>query len=808
MANMIIIEELYEKLNQHYNTQLTWSNPILCQGCSASNIARTQMTDIRPLLRTTAASFPGGHSRTSFQFDRSLFQGTSKETIIALKSHIFNACREAGFYLAVAGAGKPSSKNQVYFILFQCDHNRVDRFNPNHYGDGKMQKMGTKIQTDHGYKKQKNTNGTARKTYSASSPIDGGKCRFRLRVYCSAIDETWYLSRCECVEDDVDPGAHNGHIAMPPEYIRTPLYMLLEDKDSLQLLHQCKQHLATDPFVTAILRERTQLQSIKPKQMQYLMSKLRAQELLTNNINNLSSAERLLKQFDDLVEGNEEINYVALIHSFDQGYKLRVPKGRPSKECAGFSSMNIDNIRESMKIKEGQDILLAFAWTTKKEAEMAHKFPEIFMMDVTEKTNIEKRGTFVVTGIDGNNKIFIALHCFMPNGFMETYDWIYDYAFPLLVGEHVIEHNEIVVTDGEYALYDPLVNLSHVNSPWQGTKHVLCEYHLLEQEWIKTILPTAKDSVAAEYCEKYKSWIVSWFKEFYTECQFEHSYTDFECHLASSKETIGASCFNAIYDLWSKLKVKRFKWATPYKRDKMHLGIISSSMVEAINGDMKAITKKPLASMALSDSSCVMLYHSNNLEKKRERHNAEQLNKIALWSASPTKLHLTNYAEGLLVHNFDEAASQYMYIRLSETVWYVAQNDYKMSKHPKDNTFHAKYTNVFQVNMNERTKQHLSCSCDEYVAYGIPCVHMLCVTTRISHEMCQVRWLKLFNSFMYVTDTKFQKLLEDLRQTQRKSRGWCYCPGIISEYTGQVEYYKGATLDDLRNFKLLVICMK
>jgi len=227
--------------------------------------------------------------------------------------------------------------------------------------------------------------------------------------------------------------------------------------------------------------------------MQYLGSKLKAQEMLHNNLSNLSSAECLLKQFDDLAEENGEINYVALIHSSDEGYKLRLPKGRPSKQFDGMSNLSISDIREAMKIKDGQDILLAFASTTKKEAEMAKKFPEFFVMDVTEKTNVEKRGTFVVTGVDGNNKIFIALHCFMPNGFMETYDWIYDHAFPLLVGDNVIKHNQLVIADGEYELYDPLVNLSQINSPWKGTKHILCEYHLLEQEWIKTVLPTAKD---------------------------------------------------------------------------------------------------------------------------------------------------------------------------------------------------------------------------------------------------------------------------------------------------------------------------
>jgi hypothetical protein len=613
--------DLYHKLNTHYNNQLVWSNPILCLGCTASDMACSGQHDIRPLMQSGSnpLALRGPQNiRTSFQFDRSLFKGTAKDTVTAIKSHLFNACREAGFYLAVAKAGKPSSKHQLYFISFVCDHNRDNRFNPDLFKDGKLQKHGTKVQVDRGYKKTKNNNGTARKTYSVSSDVDKNRCRFRLRIYCSVWDEYWYLSWCNFAEDTASAGSHNGHTALPQEHIRTPLYML-KQKDTLQLIEQCKQHLASDPLVASILRERTQLLSIKPSQMQYLVTKIKMQQILNSNVNDLSSAERLLQQFDEAVEHDDNINFVALIHSSDQGYKLRVPKGRPSKECESLTNLNIDDIRQTMKINDGQDVLLAFAWTTAKEAEMAKKFPEVFVMDVTEKTNVEKRGTFIVTGIDGNNKIFIALHCFMPNGFMETYDWIYDYAFPLLVGEDAIANNEVVLTDGEYALYDPLVNLSQVNSPWKNTKHMLCEYHVLEQDWMKVVMPTAKDGITMDYCSKYKKWIVSWFKDYYTECQFVHSFTEFENHLNQSKDQIGQSCYNAIRDLWAKLKTKRFKWAYPYKTDKMHLGIISSSMTEAINGDIKSTAPKPLAAMSLSESSSVMIYQSNNLERKRER---------------------------------------------------------------------------------------------------------------------------------------------------------------------------------------------
>ena len=50
-----------------------------------------------------------------------------------------------------------------------------------------------------------------------------------------------------------------------------------------------------------------------------------------------------------------------------------------------------------MKINDSQEVLLAFAWVTGDELEFVKKFPEMFMFmfDVTEKTNIEKRGLLI-----------------------------------------------------------------------------------------------------------------------------------------------------------------------------------------------------------------------------------------------------------------------------------------------------------------------------------------------------------------------------------------------------------------------------
>jgi hypothetical protein len=112
---------------------------------------------------------------------------------------------------------------------------------------------------------------------------------------------------------------------------------------------------------------------------------------------------------------------------------------------------------------------LAFAWITGEELQMVSKFPEMIIFDGTEQTNKEKRSLFVGTGQDGNNKIFLALHSFMPNSQMSAFHWIYEYAIPCLWSLETITNNDVVITDGEDALYGPLENLSNTGTEWSGT---------------------------------------------------------------------------------------------------------------------------------------------------------------------------------------------------------------------------------------------------------------------------------------------------------------------------------------------------
>lgn len=183
---------------------------------------------------------------------------------------------------------------------------------------------------------------------------------------------------------------------------------------------------------------------------------------------NLSSAESLIADFKNC---KEEVYFCELIHSKKDGHlKITQSKGRPSKilHLSESQAKDINSIREDMAINDGQDVLLAFAWVSADELELVKRFPEIQMFDVTMKTNAENRGLFLATGIDGLGKIFIGLHCFMPNSKAITYNWIYTEAIIALWGEETVCEVQTIITDGEDSLYKPLENLSLVNHHWKN----------------------------------------------------------------------------------------------------------------------------------------------------------------------------------------------------------------------------------------------------------------------------------------------------------------------------------------------------
>jgi hypothetical protein len=66
-------------------------------------------------------------------------------------------------------------------------------------------------------------------------------------------------------------------------------------------------------------------------------------------------------------------------------------------------------------------------------------------------------------------------------------------ALPLLYGNNVIRNIQQVTTDGNRQIYNQLDMLSQKeSSPWYGVKHMLCTFHLVEQQFDNVVLNRKK----------------------------------------------------------------------------------------------------------------------------------------------------------------------------------------------------------------------------------------------------------------------------------------------------------------------------
>ena len=303
------------------------------------------------------------------------------------------------------------------------------------------------------------------------------KCPFQFVIHCSRSDEHWYLSLQKGLcQNDVP--FHKGHHQVNSLHILPSLSSL--NDDAISTIMSLYESNMTPSAIAAIITKRygqnTKIYSAS--QMSHVISKKLA-ENLCENYTSMSSAEQLLHKFDTLALSDASLQYVALIHSVQDGYKIKLPHGRPT--ISQNQDFSIDQIRNAMRVNNNQDVLLAIAWTTSYEVQMLKKFPELITFDVTEKTNNQKRGLFLGTGLDGNGQLYPCLHVFMPNSQIGSYGWIYDTAIPALWDLETIQNIRAIGTDGESALYTPIQNLINIGGTWRGIylyRYVAClQFH-------------------------------------------------------------------------------------------------------------------------------------------------------------------------------------------------------------------------------------------------------------------------------------------------------------------------------------------
>ena len=138
------------------------------------------------------------------------------------------------------------------------------------------------------------------------------------------------------------------------------------------------------------------------------------------------------------------------------------------------------------------------------------------------------------------------------------------------------------------------------------------------------------------------------------------------------------------------------------------------------------------------------------------RSNSTQLNAIAMWSCSDTRLYLADHAEGLataLLHR-----SKHFYVIRINTeykhrhlVHYTYCKNHVSEVQDKSNRVIPAYTNVYIVRITGDHKQ-CHCSCNERFHNGRPCVHIIAMLDGIHPQYFHPRYYKIYNSHLYNAD--------------------------------------------------------
>ena len=97
--------------------------------------------------------------------------------------------------------------------------------------------------------------------------------------------------------------------------------------------------------------------------------------------------------------------------------------------------------RKALKLGDNHNILVAFTWCSDEDLRMTGMFPEYMACDTTFGVIKEHRNLFVVAGIDGHNKVFTTISCFVTSKETKAYHWVMRTALHHLVTDTTLSFN-------------------------------------------------------------------------------------------------------------------------------------------------------------------------------------------------------------------------------------------------------------------------------------------------------------------------------------------------------------------------------
>ena len=445
---------------------------------------------------------------------------------------------------------------------------------------------------------------------------------------------------------------------------------------------------------------------------------------------------------------------------------------------------NINFGRIAMSLNDNQKYMMAFAWINPKELFILEAFPEVIMVDTTEKTNNEKRPLLTAGGKDSNGNMFIFLRVFMPNQQSWMFRWVFSVVFPRLIPKHILQNVKIVITDGDPQEFLQVDNA--IENVIPNAKRVRCGWHLVHQgfdRYVDTTFPDICSTVIDNHKKIIQNWMYSWMKgRCSSYLQYKYSRYLFMKYLYSREiiDTFGVSFSNNVAMFLRKHVLPHEKTFLYCLRNNIrHYGEYSNTPLEGTNFGLKhsSIATHPGLSM---DNSMKIL------SQLSEKH----VKKVNSTVIRQNKKHCVNYKEEVhdkmtirgssMLANTISVIDRYDCIRIEQNLWKVKKKNRTNNNNSNFctpdfdvlNTVHILDTSIDNV-------KQLGCSCTYTSVYGLPCVHTLVVATTmkphwkyVNHNDVSVRWLKSYYLYSLpekiIPDQNRQKQTKQAFQSLRK----------------------------------------
>ena len=278
---------------------------------------------------------------------------------------------------------------------------------------------------------------------------------------------------------------------------------------------------------------------------------------------------------------------------------------------------------ESLRIKDSDSILVAFAWCDDGEMRLARMFPEYWACDTTFGVTKEQKKLFLCAGLDDEIKTFPLLHCFMPSKLIRAYTWAIKIALPTLLTRNTLSYNCCVSSDSELAIYTPLRSMMDNDIYLNKSCHRLDKYHLFTKPWTETVvMKLGKDETVICMINILKFKISQVFDYVETKDEMHISIRDYETYYNLMKEKIRSDpVCEAIEEIMLSVSNNLKHICHCYFKDVTTFDYLGDSIVEGSNASIK--NKKSLlrvsTNISINTSASIQVQISNKQSIKRKR---------------------------------------------------------------------------------------------------------------------------------------------------------------------------------------------